>query len=168
MTVSSDQAMRYVLIMRHCATEWSSPCGTDKGRALAPRGREDACNMGRAMTDGGWTPDRVIASSAVRARTTAELAAEAGEWGTVIKIEESLYGATVDEAMAIVSQQPDDAGYLLVVGHEPCCSGLTNQLVGGDRVQFPTGGVACVEVEVPEWQAIETVHGRLEWFTSPK
>ncbi len=159
--------MRHLMIMRHCATAWSSPCGTDHGRPLTPDGREAARSMGRAMVSAGWSPDCVVASSAARTRTTAELVTEVGGQEIDLQIEDALYGATVAEALSVIAEQSADALCVLIVGHEPCCSELTNHLIEGEKVRFPTGGIACVEIEATEWQAIDGKSAKLLWFASP-
>lgn len=160
--------MKQLMIMRHCATQWGSSSGTDHDRHLSPDGERDAMRMGRLLGSGGWIPDRIIASSAIRARKTAELAAQAGEWGIDVEIEPSLYGAHVAGVLDLVSGQPDDLSRLLIVGHEPCCSALTNEIVVGCGASFPTGGIAAIELNESGWCAIAGARGRLLWFVNPQ
>ena len=73
--------MKTLLVMRHAKSDWGAPLGDDHERPLADRGVKAARRMGCFLTDSGSVPQLVISSTAVRARTTAELAAEPGETG---------------------------------------------------------------------------------------
>ena len=68
--------MKTLLIMRHGKAEDDSPDG-DKGRRLTPKGERDAAFIGGRMAARFGGPDWVVASDAVRARQTAEIAANA-------------------------------------------------------------------------------------------
>lgn len=157
--------MPQLLIMRHAKSDWGEPAAADHARPLAPRGVRAAKRMGRLLTDAGAAPDLVLTSTAVRARTTAELAAEAGVWSAPIEARGSLYGATAADVVTelAAANLPDR---VMVVGHEPTSSELVALLSGGGRVRMPTAAVACIEL-TGSWADLAPGRGRLRWLVTP-
>ena len=105
-----------------------------------------------------------MTSTAVRARTTAELAAEAGNWECDINLESRLYGSGADVAIQVASEAPD-VEKLMLVGHQPTWSILVSAL-SGERVDMKTATVAVLEFD--EWPALDTQSGRLTAVYQPR
>ena len=160
--------MRILLIMRHGKSDWGAAHGEDHERPLAPRGERAARRMGKYLTAVDHVPDLVLTSSAVRARTTAELAAEAGRWQCPLHVFDALYAASPATVLDQVMEVAGDAQRLLVVGHEPTSSELVSLLVGGGAVRFPTAAVACVEIAGNGWTDLGEGCGELQWLVTPR
>ena len=149
--------MGLLMIMRHAKSDWSAVAMTDHERPLNARGVAAAARMGEVLTEAGLVPDRIIASSATRATSTAQLAARAGGWDAEVETTDRLYGATPDAVLQVVKAVPNSVGRLLVVGHEPTASGLIGELTGA-MVQVKTATVTALAVaddwdEVDQWRA---------------
>lgn len=149
--------MGLLMIMRHAKSDWSAGALTDHERPLNARGVAAATRMGEVLTDAGLVPDHIIASSATRTTSTAELAARSGGWSADIERTDRLYGATPDAVIEVVKAVPTSVGRLLVVGHEPTASELIGELTGA-RVQVKTATVVALAVaddwdEVDQWRA---------------
>jgi len=160
--------MARLLLMRHGKSDWEAAYGGDHERPLASRGRLAARAMGRFLTAADLQPALAIVSSAVRARTTAEIAAEAGGWSCRIEVRESLYLAPPQEVLELVRQCNDEVEPLLVVGHEPTSSQLLSLLTGGTQARFPTAAIVCVETHVSRWAQLRPGAGQLRWLVTPK
>ena len=78
--------MKKLIVFRHGKSDWEGDVGSDHERRVAPRGQKAARTMGRFLSLARQAPDSIIASSAVRARTSAELAKEAGKWKAEIRV----------------------------------------------------------------------------------
>jgi phosphohistidine phosphatase len=74
--------VKTLYLLRHAKSDWNNAFDGDHDRPLAPRGIEAAERVGRVLAAAGEIPDRILTSSAVRARTTVELAAESGDWAS--------------------------------------------------------------------------------------
>ncbi|MCU0305318.1 MAG: histidine phosphatase family protein [Thermoanaerobaculales bacterium] len=162
--------MRQLLIMRHAKSDWGSGVAGDLDRPLAPRGAKAAKRMGRMITRLGSAPDLVLTSPAVRARSTAELAARGGGWSAPTVVVEGFYGGgwrdVVEGLIAAAADQTADR--ILVVGHEPTWSELVSVLTGGSRIAMPTGAVACVAVDGEGWSELGPGRGELGWHLVPR
>ena len=159
--------MLELLVMRHAKSDWDAGAGHDHERPLAERGVKAARKVGRFLAAAEMVPELVICSTAVRARTTVELAAEAGNWRCPVEHTRAFYGA---EPAAVVAEIASRVAppRLMVVGHEPTWSELVSLLVGGGGVRMATAAVACLELPANEWSAIEPGAGRLVWLVTPK
>ena len=142
--------MRTLLILRHGKSSWKHPGLADHDRPLNKRGLRDAPRMGRLLRDEDLVPDRIVSSTAVRARATAELVAgELGYRGTVERSRD-LYLASVPDIIRVLANDGGDAARLLVVGHNPGLEELVAALTGG-YAALPTAALARVDLELDAW-----------------
>lgn len=158
--------MRTLLVMRHAKSDWNAPYGGDHDRPLNDRGVRSAQSMGRLLRTEGEVPDLVISSTAVRARSTAELAAVAGDWDCEIRLEPLFYGTGVDGVIVAAATAPP-VERVMVVGHQPVWSMLVSALTG-ERVEMKTATVAVIRFEVDEWGSIPDTPGRLHAVYQPR
>ena len=160
-------ANRQLYLLRHGKSSWDEDL-PDRQRPLAARGERAAELMGRFLADVGEAPDRVLTSTAVRAATTAALAASAGRWrGEIVDVPE-LYGATATELLDVVAGRAGAAERVVVVGHEPTMSQAIGTLCGRQRVRFPTAALARLDLDVGRWEGIARGSGELRWLVTPR
>ena len=151
--------MKKLLLMRHAKSDWSADYQADHERPLNERGVLSAQVIGRVLNEEDLTPDFIVASTAVRARTTAELAAEAGGWDCEIRLDQRLYNTGADGVVQVAGEAPP-VNRLMMVGHQPTWSILVSVLTG-DRAELKTATVAIIEFEVDEWAEIASTRGKL-------
>lgn len=159
---------KQLILFRHGKSDWNTETSADHDRPVAKRGIKAAKVMGRLLTLAHRAPDSVVTSSAVRARTTVELAAEAGNWTCPIRVTDDLYEATPAKVLQVMHQEPDTTHTLLFAGHEPTWSEMAARLIGGGNIEFPTAAMACIGFEIPSWTAANFGAGTLQWFLRPK
>lgn len=159
--------MRRLLLMRHGKSDWDAPYGTDHDRPLAPRGERAARTMGRVLQRMGEIPETMLSSSAVRARTTAELARVSGGWPCPLTIDDGLYGTGAYEALHIAAAQGGDAKRLMLVGHEPTWSDLTGLLTGA-RAHVKTATVVGIDLGIDRWLDAPDATGVLAYLLNPR
>lgn len=157
-----------LILFRHGKSDWDAGYGRDRDRPIAERGITAAKTVGKLLAAAGKVPDLAISSSAVRARTTLELAAEAGNWRCPIDITDDLYDATIAQVLEVVHRVPNHHKSLMLVGHEPTWSDTTTYLLGGGAFYMPTAAMACLEFEVATWPQIEAGRGTLLWLLPPR
>src|SRR2546430_2734265 len=117
-----------IYLMRHATAE-DAGSGPDAGRPLTEQGRREAREAGAAIRERKAALTSVLTSPRLRARETAELAAEAIGLKTPIQVRERLScGATSD----IFLDEIDSAGggELLLVAHNPELSAFASSLAG--------------------------------------
>lgn len=152
--------------MRHAKSDWNADYGRDHERPLNERGERSARVMGRVLSDEGFPPQRVVSSTAVRARSTAMLAKEAGDWDTEIVLDDRLYEAGVDTAIDVARSSPD-VGRLMLVGHQPTWSFLVSTLTG-ENVDMKTATVAVVDIDIQGWDELAPGRGEVSAVYQPR
>ena len=146
--------MKTLLILRHGKSSWKHPGLADHDRPLNKRGLRDAPRMGRLLRGEDLAPDRIVSSTAVRARETARLVAgEAGD-GRTVEHSRRLYLASVPEIVRVVGEVGGDASRLLVVGHNPGLEELVAALTGCAEA-LPTAALAQIRLELQSWSTLK-------------
>ena len=160
--------MKSILLMRHAKSSHDDEGRPDHDRPLNDRGRKAAPRMARRIADAGLTPDRLLCSTARRARETADLfVAETGYAGPVAR-ETRLYHAAPDAILAVLAEAAGDADRVLLVGHNPGLEQLVERLTGSAE-HLPTAAVARIELPIDAWElATDPIRGRLVDFWTPK
>ena len=165
--------MRRLIIFRH-AKAVPHDAAPDFDRALAPRGKDAAAEMGRLMADEQLLPDLVLVSPSKRTMQTWQGAAPAvGE--TPVRVEKGIYEAPADRLLKLVRGVEDSVRTLVLVGHNPGVTDLARALIGhGDRyafarlrAKFVTAGIAVVDFAVEHWADVKPGEGRLDRFVTP-
>jgi phosphohistidine phosphatase len=138
---------RQLWLLRHAEAE---PHGSrnDAERRLTERGERQARAAGLALERIGVSFDAILFSPKVRARQTAELAAEAWSERQRERMREHppLAGEfDARQALDALAELGAD-GCILLVGHEPDLSTLAGELSGG-RIDLKKGGVAAVRLD---------------------
>ncbi|WP_132253565.1 SixA phosphatase family protein [Methylobacterium segetis] len=166
--------MRRLILLRHAKSD-RPPGLRDLDRPLNPRGRQAAPLMGRYLADEELRPDLALVSPSARTQETWEAVAAA--LGAVrTETVRTIYEAPASALLAAIRSAPDEAGRVILVGHNPGMQDLAVKLVGrGDaaarnrlRTEFPTAAVAVIDFEAASWSEIGWGGGTLERFVRPK
>ncbi|MEA3336866.1 MAG: histidine phosphatase family protein [Chloroflexota bacterium] len=166
--------MKKLSLLRHGKSDWAASFDTDYDRPLKERGRRDVPMMGQFFADVDLVPDLLVSSPATRARQTAELFAEAAGYEGTIEWQESIYAASSGALMQVVRGLANEAGHVLLVGHNPGFEELAGCLVGADGyglalgVRMPTAAAAHIYLTVERWADCQVDCGQLQWLVSPK
>ena len=144
--------MKILTLVRHAKSSWKDTTLTDRQRPLNSRGERDAPEMGRRIADHGIRPSLILSSPAVRAWTTAKsIAAAMGYPAEFLQREETLYLASLDDLLDIVTAQDNGFNSLMIVGHNPGLTEFANFLVPGLTDNLPTAGVVSVQIDREDW-----------------
>ena len=146
--------MKVLLILRHGKSSWKHPGLADHDRPLNKRGLGDATRVGRLLRETGLVPDRIVSSTAVRARETARFVAGESGCGRAVKHNRRLYLASVPEIVRVLAKAGGDALRLLVVGHNPGLEELVAALTGSS-VALPTAALAEVRLDLQSWSELK-------------
>jgi len=158
--------MKTLLLMRHAKSDWNADYSADHERPLSDRGVRSARLMGRLVAGLDLTPDHVISSTAVRARTTAALASESGHWEAVIALEGGFYGSGPESVLEIAARAPN-VERLMLVGHQPTWGMLVNRLTGG-VADMKTASLAAIDFMIDAWSEMASAQGVLTSLHHPR
>ncbi len=160
--------MKRLHLLRHAKSSWDHPGLDDKERPLNKRGLKATKIMARAILDAGCRFDAVFTSPATRARTTIEnIAAHLPEEDINPQADDALYTFNSNDLMAWCRALGDDMSDVVIVGHNPAITDLTNRLSGSVILNVPT--CAYVQMEFDgTWAELDTGKARLIKFFTPK
>ena len=160
--------MKSVIFFRHGKSDWHLPYGNDHERPLAKRGVEAAKKMGKFLADKNQVPELVISSTAVRAKTTVELAIDSAKWTSKLVLERGIYGGSPDYLLELIHSQDDVYNSICLVGHEPNFSFFISRASNQDYIHFTTANMAKINFDVNMWSKLQFGNGILEWHQKPK
>ncbi|BAO43633.1 SixA phosphatase family protein [Thiolapillus brandeum] len=159
--------MRRLILFRHGKSDWDADFRSDHERPLNGRGARSARLMGKLMARTGELPTLVVASTAVRATTTAELAIKAGNWDVEFHQDHALYAASPSSMLEYIRQLPDQHGSIMLVGHEPVWSGLVSAFTGANA-RVPTAAMVGMRFSAARWVDVRFDGGELLWLLKPR
>jgi phosphohistidine phosphatase len=128
-----------LFLVRHAHAEPGEP---DELRTLSERGRSEADALADRLARHATPPGLVVTSPLVRARETADVIG--GRLGSDVRVDERLApGATASDVREAIAgeEQP-----VAVVGHQPDCSEIAQELIGRDP-GFATGSAFEINLE---------------------
>ena len=162
--------MKTLLILRHGKAQEGAPRG-DKARELVERGKSDSALMGRLIEKMDLHPDGIVSSDAVRARQTAEIAAEAAHFDGKIELDPDIYYSGLDSLLKVVQKLPDKWDTVLLVGHNPGFEEMSGALAeeGTEPPSLSTAGLAWLNFEkARKWKDVSEGSGKLRGVYRPK
>ena len=149
--------MKLLVLIRHAKSSWDNPQVDDHDRPLNERGLRNAPEMGKRIRDCGVTVDALISSTAMRARTTAEIIAGSIDWPIQrISFDSNLYHASATELQNYVGSLSDDFSGVALFGHNPGMTSLTANLWGLPIDNIPTCGMVRLEFPENSWKEVSS------------
>lgn len=155
-------------LIRHAEAEDAGPFQRDHDRELVPPGIMAAARIGHYLHEQHITADRLLSSTANRAKDTAKVVAEQlGIAPDTIELIADLYDGGLRAYLAALNALPDDCPTVMMFGHNPDISYfaefLTHQAVG----EMDKGTVAAIRFEDLAWNEVSGRTGMLAFCVSP-
>jgi phosphohistidine phosphatase len=164
---------RELFILRHAKSDWDSDAETDFDRPLAKRGNKDAPDMGKWMKKQKLLPDHIVSSPAERAKQTIyAVAKELGLSKKHVHFDEKIYMANLGALLKVLTECPQKAKTVMLVGHNPGLDELLQFLVS-DPPLTDSGKLlttACLaQIALPDdWTQLPRHCGKLISITRPR
>ena len=131
-------------------------------------GNGDAPRIGKHLCQEGLIPDRILTSSAKRARKTANKVAKSSGYTGKVKKLDALYDTVPGVYFETLQALPDKYQRVMVVGHNPTMEQLVNYLTGEIK-RMPTAALAHIELPIQQWNALDLhTKGTLVNLWTPK
>ncbi len=160
---------KILILARHAKSSWEDIGLSDHDRPLNPRGRRDAPRMADRLAERGPSPERIVSSSAVRARATAEVFLDRlGLSSEDLVIEPAIYGADCADLIEIIRSLDDRYDCIMLVGHNPTFVEVAGRLDPGCVGHLPTCSVVTLELDGGGWSDGREGAFRLLDFDYPK
>ena len=161
--------MKTLYLMRHAKSSWKDETINDLDRPLNKRGERDAPFMGQMMLQKGVFPDEIISSPAERALATLRhICPVINLPFQNVKVNPSLYAASPTDMLIIIKEINENRQTVLLLGHNPGLTDLSNYLSGNPIDNIPTCGIVELHFPRKSWQEIELGSCRRGFFEYPK
>ncbi|MFC5045700.1 SixA phosphatase family protein [Aquimarina hainanensis] len=147
--------MKTLYLIRHAKSSWEFDL-EDHKRPLNSRGLKDAKRIGEKLETTVKMVDRVLCSTATRAKQTAEIITP------YLKIKDEqvhfvpeLYDFNGAQVMKVIKECDNEVTSLIIFGHNHALTSLVN-LLGSQMIDnLPTAGVVGIEFDVDQWGKID-------------
>lgn len=139
--------------MRHAKSSWANPSLADHDRPLNKRGQRACRLMGSFLVNSSTIPDKIISSTAVRARETVDGLLEAIGLENEVAYNRDLYHADVATLLEQLQPLPGEIEVAMLVGHNPGMDEFLD-VICDVQDHMPTAAIAEIEFEIPHWHEL--------------
>ncbi len=154
--------MKTIYLLRHAKSGHEEYIANDIERHLSARGYKDAEEQAIIFKRKYKKPELILSSPATRAFTTALIFSKhLGYRLEKIQSNASIYEASVRKLLYVINELDDQYHSVMLVGHNPGFTDLTNSLCGYVIDDLPTSGVAAIQLNVANWSEVDAGKGKL-------
>ena len=160
--------MKEIYVLRHAKSSWDNSNLSDFDRPLADRGISDAKKMSNFLKDMNIKIDKVLCSSAIRAKETFDLTAD----GFNFEIDKAtysdkLYFGDTTTIIQDLKELDESLNNILIVGHNPTLHYLVEILTNESINRFTTCNLATISHN-GEWVSLNSQQCSLKSLIRPK
>lgn len=162
--------MKTVYLLRHAKAGFDLSGQADAERILSHGGKQDATKLAYKLKGRNEVIELVYCSPALRTRQTLDVLHEVGgAVGADLQIVPMLYQATEDSVLTALQNTSAWVNSLMVIGHNPSMTQLTNLLAQEVRLDhLPTCGLVVIQFQTNDWVNITAGAGKVVWLDFPK
>ncbi len=157
-----------ILLVRHAKAEAESQGQSDFDRELTSTGLSQSYEMGKILAAENISLQLIISSSSSRTKSTAETLAQLTSYPLdKVLFSEEAYNGSMRNLMEIINNLSNEIESVMLVGHNPGISYLSEYLTHESIGDMPTCGIVNVKFENIRWKEISAGSGKLVWFKYP-
>jgi phosphohistidine phosphatase len=161
--------MKTLILVRHAKSSWENKNVTDFERPLNDRGKRDAPFIADILKKKEIEVNLILSSPATRALTTAQIfAKELGISEKDIIANKSIYEAGRKELLKILQETDDSINNLMLFGHNPGLTYLSNYLCDFETDNLPTCGVISMQLDFDSWKYLGNKSCTFKFLEFPK
>jgi len=161
--------MKTLFLVRHAKSDWNDYEFNDFERPLNQKGLRNAPMMAQRLKLLNITPEKILASPALRAINTAQIFAEFLDFPTqkISKVPD-LYQADQKTFLKIINELPNEAQTVMIFGHNPTITDMIDYLADHKISKLPTTGIAMIAFDLEDWKLVSRNTGELKMLDYPK
>jgi len=160
--------MKTLTLLRHAKSSWENSDLNDMDRPLTNRGYADAFRISHLLKSTHYIPDRILSSTALRAKLTASFFSQILSDPSQISFHPTLYFEPIKKVKAFISSQPNTPDHIMIVSHNPMLEELIKDLTGTECGKFPTCAHITFRFDTTEWNTLFHHTPECIYFGSPK
>jgi phosphohistidine phosphatase len=161
--------MKYLTIIRHAKSSWSTQDLDDILRPLNERGLKSIKIIGNYLKEKKIQPDLMITSPATRAVQTAVGIGDLLNYKIdKLKINQEIYFGSTTDILAGLKNTENTFNDIILFGHEPILSSLIFHFTQTSLEKFPTCAVYRIAFDIKSWKETDLIIGKCEFYVNPK
>jgi phosphohistidine phosphatase len=161
--------MKTLVLVRHAKSSWEDKNVPDFERTLNSRGKRDAPFMADILKTKNINIELILSSPAIRALSTAKMfAKELGIAEKEIIVNKNIYEAGRKDLLKILLETEDSINHLMLFGHNPGLTYLSNYLCDFETDNIPTCGIICMQLDFDSWKYLGNKTCSFTFFEYPK
>jgi phosphohistidine phosphatase len=161
--------MKKLYLVRHAKSSQEDPGVNDFDRPLLDKGVKRTEKVIRFLKERNVKIDLMISSPAERALKTAVLMANGlGYPEDKIRLERKIYDGYYDRILDLIYSVPNDVDAVMIFGHNPTITHLSNLFLHPGIEPLPTTGTVCISFDTQKWESIPAVEPVREFVVFPK
>ena len=161
--------MKTLLLVRHAKSSWDDPSLSDFDRPLNDRGKNDAPEMAKRLSEKKIAIDAFVSSPAKRAKKTCKFfAKEFDHDKNDIVLEERLYEAGPDNFLDVIKDFKNKWDSVAIFSHNPGITYFANSLTEVKLDNMPTCSIFAIKINADKWEEIEEANKEFLFFDYPK
>ena len=161
--------MKTILLIRHAKSSWTDASLNDFDRPLNDRGKRDAPEMAKRLSDKKIKIDAFISSPAKRAKKTAIFfAKEFGIDEEKVIYKTELYGAPTEVFYEVIEKLDNEAENVAIFSHNPGITEFANSLTDVRADDMPTCSIFAIKSEAKKWNEFAASKKIFWFFDYPK
>ncbi len=155
--------MKKLYLVRHTKATWKEKGVQDIDRPLKADRIGDTFLMANQLREKGIFPDHITCSPAIRAVHTATIFARVLEYPAQrILMDSKIYESNKETLLNIIMATKPEYDSLMIIGHNPTITNLTNLLTRSKIENMQTTEVACITFDIQNWEDVRSRKGKLE------
>ncbi|MCX6281949.1 MAG: histidine phosphatase family protein [Bacteroidetes bacterium] len=161
--------MKTLYLVRHAKSSWDPPGLADDQRTLLPKGIIKTRLVTDFLIKEGVRVDLMISSQAVRAYETAKLFAASLDYPMkkILK-DRKIYDGPYDRLLDLIYGTDDTYNSLMIIGHNPLITQLSNLFLHPGIEYMPTSAVVCINFHTGKWEEVPASTSELKFYITPK
>jgi phosphohistidine phosphatase len=161
--------MKKLYLVRHAKSSREESGVTDIDRPLLEKGITRTQKVIKFLKERQVKIDLMISSPAERAiRTAALIAKGLGYPEEQIRLERKIYDGYYDRILDLIYAVPNHVDSLMIFGHNPSITHLSNLFLHPGIEPLPTTGTVCISFDTDKWESIPLVEPVREFVVFPK
>ena len=161
--------MKTIYLIRHAKSSWKEPNQLDHERPLNKRGKRDFPLIAKQLNKINITPELIVCSNSQRTKDTVKLLCKEINYPIKdVKYDSTIYEASLVSLIEVVNTLPRNYNEIVIIGHNPSITLLSNYLTNDNIDHMPTSGVVKIDLEVEDWNEVIQGIGLKKFFIYPK
>ena len=154
--------MKTIYLVRHAKSPKDEKGIKDWERPLTVAGIKKAQDIAQKLYRKKIEPCRMVSSHAFRALNTALIFAINMRYPvSALEINSSLYEKKASDILDMLKKQDDSISSVMIFGHNPSISNLSNLLTGKKGDDLPTSAAIAIRFTIEKWSDLEKSKGKV-------